>query len=1693
MVVELRTLRITSDFDAGRYVAGMAQKVDADKAGAQSSKAVGTAIDDVKIKVSSAVPLIERLSRTYIDGYGSAAKFNSELLKLARSQDTNATSVEHLELIYGGLQKKFGLIADATELASKGYGRLASAIENVNSRLNAQGDSTAITALTARMEQLRSQFDPTFVAAQRLSSELNDLAEAERLGVQITGGYERALEALTVKHDAAAAAAKRQRDEYARLAQEGREALSADRSQAAINATLGVGAGNGLRASDSAQVFAEQLGRQEEIARLRAQQEASNFASDLNQRFSINGRGSSAQASASVFSEAFSRQDELDRLRAQQQGALFQTNLNERLGVNGYGTSARESASAFEDAAREAEALSRRINDLRTNIDPTFASAQKLTAELDDLVEAERLGIQITGGYEAALDRIILKHDAVAMAAKKQADEYSRLATEARDAQAADAAQARFNGLLGVGNSTGLRASDSAAFISDEFSRREEIAKLRSQQQGTAFTSDLNQRLGVNGFGTSARASAGAFEEAARSAEELDRKVAAVRAQIDPLSTAQNRLNAELAEYDALASQGAISSIELAKAQALARERYDTYAGEMQRQQKKGVGGLPSYQLTNLMYQGTDVFQSFALGMPAMQVILQQGPQIAQIFAANSMATKAFISSLGLTTVAITGTVAAVALGAKAFNDYLVSIKEVETAAAGLGRGTAGTASQMEAAAQAGADAADISVKSARAMEVQFLRTGRIGSEHFEGLIGLSKNFAATIGIDASDAGSKLSEMFADPAKAAQQLYRQYGLLDASTAEYVQRLTAQNRTSEAQQVLLNALPQRLADASQATTALGRAWDSVASSAGNAWDAMGKAIDRALSGPSAEERIANLGRQANAPRVRGREAIQAELTDAIEQQRRQQQLQMSQAQRAQDARLSGPALDTASGSSATAEARRRRELEDQAATLQSGMGARFISDDQRADLSRTYDATTRALQTLIPEQEKAQRLAEIDIRIASERNPLLRANLSAERERIQLAGEVVTTATAEARIAQARNQAIQETIASATVQNAEMRDEVETRRRLSSLIASGSITQTDANRMLQQEAALRPLVVAAAAAEGQEKQRLQSVIDGLRGSYADLAAEEKAAAARSAIRSQNDQIETLRAEIGLVGQSAKVRQQALVLLQAEQQIRREGWTGREADDLRANAKRIADQTLDVERLRDAWGEVQTAIEGVVNSGVDKLIEGDWSGALDAVKKEIVGGLTQIGIKNPLTNALDGGNRGTISDVGGLSGIVDRLFGGAAKSPESVVSSAMQSVGSMMVQATSVVVNGGIGGDVSRLLNPANSNNAAGLLGGTGGAGSALSFVGNYKGAGVDPRLTDILNLAAQQTPGFKVDAISGYRAGDPRFHGKGMATDVQLTDLASGKLLGNYQDASSFSAYEKFAQTARQIQMAKYPELADQFRWGGYFGGGKGKYGALDTMHFDVAGKGMAGGSWDTGLTSAQKALWPGIESQGNAATKALQNLAGQGNVAAQGLGSLGTGLDKFGSTLSSASAGGGSSGGGLFGWLKGLFGGSTQFAAAAAGTLKPGLFSDGGWTGPGGVNEPRGIVHAGEVVWSQQDVARAGGVAVVDGMRLGLRGYAAGGSPDARPVYRSVSSNAAAHGTAGAGGSSVSIAVNNYSGQEVRTEETTDSRGNRQVTMVIGQQAAGAIKQRGNPARQAIQSEFAVKTRGISR
>lgn len=754
---------------------------------------------------------------------------------------------------------------------------------------------------------------------------------------------------------------------------------------------------------------------------------------------------------------------------------------------------------------------------------------------------------------------------------------------------------------------------------------------------------------------------------------------------------------------------------------------------------------------------------------------------------------------------------------------------------------------------------------------------------------------------------------------------------------------------------------------------------------------------------------------------------------------------------------------------------------------AGMG-NANGKDAREDVARQRE---EALKRLTLQEQRQLELARLDIQLQTARDPLTRAELAAQRERIQLSGMETVGQEAEIRIRQARNLVMAEALAMSSGQVIDLQSEVAARKQVNDAIAAGTIHAEDAALYLQLESELRPLIAAATRAEGEEKQLLLEKIAQLTAGYQALAQEQKRSDALSFIQTQKEKIASLQVELAIAGETESVRNRVMAQLDAEMEIRRRGLaTGsKEAEQIRTNASEHEKLVQQLERQAEAWRTVRQAGEKSIDGLVDKISSADFEGAVQEFGKDISKSLLTLGVSNPIKNGLFGTDYGTINDVGGLSGIVSRLFGNNDLDASGIIQSALgaQTVSSMSVMAASVTINGDLGSNITKFLSSANDNSdkLAGLAGG----GSALSFVGNYKN-GVDPRLTDILNTAAQNFPGFKVDAISGFRPGDPRFHGKGLATDVQLTDLLTGKKLGNYQDASSFRTYEQFAQQARAIQLSKYPELTDQFRWGGYFGGSKGKYGALDTMHFDLAGKGMAGGSWGGGLNASQMALWPGVTSRGmGTAAEALNKLAGTTVDATKNLGQFGGGLE----SLARSFAGGG--GGILSGIAGSAFPNLGGFAsgqlsnAIASGSF--GLWDTGGWTGDVGRKDIAGFVHGQEFVVNAAAVAQPGVRPLLEAINKGGKGYEIGGFVQSAAGGRTYSN--AFSGYASPSEMKSQINIYNTTNSNVRTEEESDGRGGRRTNIFLEEAMADGLSRPGSAARRSMASNYGLQNRMVKR
>ena len=1160
-------------------------------------------------------------------------------------------------------------------------------------------------------------------------------------------------------------------------------------------------------------------------------------------------------------------------------------------------------------------------------------------------------------------------------------------------------------------------------------------------------------------------------EDIAAYGQQLDQ----LRAKYNPLFAVISNYKTAVADIREANKNGAISADEMTAA--LTRQRQAALGAiDAVKGRSSDTGPAAQFRRTNLTYQLFDIGQGTISGQPLGMIAAQQLPQIAQLYAGQGGANAALkdFSSLAsgvgrfitpLTTT-IGGLTAVLAIGGKAWGDYLASTKEVETAASGLGRAVAGTQASLQASASAGASAAGISVTSARSMEAAFLRTGKIGSENYQKLISISKDFGVTIGTDTDAAGQALAQMFADPEKAAQALYQQYGLIDAATARQATNLARSNRQSEAQAVLLDALPGKLAKASESTTALGRAWDGVATAASNAWDWIGRATNKALSGPSLEDQLALQRARADgakndfALRFLGVDKSAQADADSLQAQitARDQEAAKRQAE-AERIRISQAASTVAENSPANADTQKVQSYRNDIAALNSGLSV-VGSDSTLAKMyTDAIDAKSRALDALLNKQARAIELDRLDVQIQNERNPVARADLEARRTRLQLSDQEISNYDLENQAANARNKVILETISTAQTQTSDMRTEIGIRTSLTTQVAAGTLTADQANTQLQTELALRPLILAAATAEVGKRQELLDTVTKLRAAYDATAEAQRNANAASYLSDQQRNIDRLRFQASIAGRGPTDQSMALAQYDAEAKIKEVGANpnGAIAEGIRNAAKATTEWNTQLSRTTDAWNTIRRAEEDAIDSAVDKLSSGDFKGALDSIADDAKKTLLQLGVTNPLKNALTGSNYGTFGDVGGVSGVFKQMFGGD------------KSVASMAVTAGTVMINGGVTagslvpgtssgttGSVTRLLTGANNND--------GNIGTYAQAIRNIESSGNYSALGPIT------------------KTGDRAYGAYGIM-GANIPDWTKGAL-GSSMTPSQFLS----SQSAQDAVFAKY------------FGASVAKYGNPQ----DAASVWFTGRPQSTGGNAADLLGTTGsgyvakfnsqLDSLGRSATTASANVGGFGNAtgtATQGLASFGGGLDQFGNQLLSTitGAGGKSAGGGLFGSLFSgigkLFGGggsSTGFDIGSNVTAFKG-FDVGGYTGYGGRLEPAGVAHKGEVIWNQDDVRRVGGPAVAEAMRLGYRGYDRGGVVGGGQTVVNASN----------GGREGKIEIHNYTNANVQAEQTTDEKGARQTKFFISDTVGDALNAKGGGAAKTLNRTFGVKRRGIAR
>ena len=420
--------------------------------------------------------------------------------------------------------------------------------------------------------------------------------------------------------------------------------------------------------------------------------------------------------------------------------------------------------------------------------------------------------------------------------AAEEAERRNAAIAEARAAQFATTTQANLSSIYGISAtpSKSARASadvfEEAARAADEEERRAAVLRdARAAQMAATNQANVSAAYGVNAAPVkSARASAEVFEEAARAQEDLEKRASALREVIDPLGAAQLRMNAAVANADELLAKGSIRVNEHTAAVAKARTTYDELAKSADRQR---TGGLRADQLQNVTYQVSDVVASAASGASPLTILMQQGPQLAQILGPGQ-GVGGMISGIGeaigklVTPLTATAGVIATIGGtlAYAYSTYSAGQREAQVSLNGIGRLSGATVAQINATAEASARQGEVSIASAREMAGVYASTGRIAPQFFGDLIKIQRDYAATTKQEIPDATRELAGALANVATGVDTLEAKLGPLGGGAGDMAKKLAAAGDQTGAVKVVLDALPATLTKASTQMGGLSREWE-----------------------------------------------------------------------------------------------------------------------------------------------------------------------------------------------------------------------------------------------------------------------------------------------------------------------------------------------------------------------------------------------------------------------------------------------------------------------------------------------------------------------------------------------------------------------------------------------------------------------------------------------------------------------------------------------------------------------------------------------------------------------------------------------------------------------------------------------------------------------------------------------------
>ena len=391
-----------------------------------------------------------------------------------------------------------------------------------------------------------------------------------------------------------------------------------------------------------------------------------------------------------------------------EQGAqrVFDRLQNLTQGAQKASVAANDAGTAIETSGRKAEAAARKyaayaertnasgraireyardLNAIQAGLNTGAISAESFATELRR-IQQNLQNTKITSLVDQSAVNQMLGAKTGMDSVSNSARESARAFEEAERAAADYAAQmnsfrsARFGQVFNESLGIGLKASDAGATVSvlmeierahqeieiaaerAALAQRELIEGARADQAARTSQITYNEMLGVRaGPRNSARDSGLFFKEQMDAADELTARVERIKAEIDPMTAAQNRYNAEVAEYVRLNQMRLLSDDELAMGMQTAQQRLfltSRSLGSMKDNTK-----LSALEMQNLGYQVNDVATMLLMGASPFQVMASQGGQVYQILAGTQGGVTGAVKGLAAQTTALAGAIGPVGLG----------------------------------------------------------------------------------------------------------------------------------------------------------------------------------------------------------------------------------------------------------------------------------------------------------------------------------------------------------------------------------------------------------------------------------------------------------------------------------------------------------------------------------------------------------------------------------------------------------------------------------------------------------------------------------------------------------------------------------------------------------------------------------------------------------------------------------------------------------------------------------------------------------------------------------------------------------------------------------------------------------------------------------------------------------------------